>query len=224
MIDGIKSSVGWITSGLGNFAMAILLATGYLGIVITMALESACIPLPSEVVMPFSGALAAKGDFSFWAVVLCGSLGNLIGSIIAWWVGMKGGRPFIERYGRYVLLSEHSLETAERWFSKHGEATVFFSRMLPIVRTFISLPAGIGRMPFAKFCFFTLIGAIPWNWLLTYIGFKLGEGWDTTYSHYYHDFQLVIAALILAGFAWFIVHHIRGRIMPKSENENEDES
>jgi membrane protein DedA with SNARE-associated domain len=216
MIEGIKSFIDYVISGLGNIALSILAATGYLGIIITMALESACIPLPSEVVMPFSGALAAEGRFDFWAVVFCGTIGNLIGSILAWWVGLKGGRPFIERYGRYVLLSEHSLETAERWFSRYGEVTVFFSRMLPIVRTFISLPAGIGKMPFGRFCLFTFIGAIPWNWLLTWIGFKVGAEWDTKYSKYYHDFQIVIAVLIVVGFVWFVVHHFKGRIKPKS--------
>jgi membrane protein DedA with SNARE-associated domain len=220
MITAIKSFVDWVITGLGSIAMSILLATGYLGIIITMALESACIPLPSEVVMPFSGALAAKGEFDFWAVVFCGTIGNLIGSILAWWVGLRGGRPFIEKYGRYILLSEHSLDTAERWFSKYGEVTVFFSRMLPIVRTFISLPAGIGKMPFFRFCFFTFIGAIPWNWLLTYIGFKVGEGWEEKYSKYYHDFQLVIAVIIVGGFIWFIAHHVKGRIKPKAPEEN----
>lgn len=208
-----------IITALGNFSLGILEATGYWGIIITMALESACIPLPSEVVMPFSGALAFKGVFSFWAVVFAGTIGNLIGSILAWYVGLKGGRPFIERYGRYILLSEHSLDTAEKWFSKYGEATVFFSRMLPIVRTFISLPAGIGKMPFLRFCLFTFIGAIPWNWLLTYIGFKVGENWEELYGKYFDKAHYVIFAVILIGFIWFIWHHVKGRIKPKAKND-----
>ena len=209
-----------IITALGNFSLGILEATGYWGIIITMALESACIPLPSEIVMPFSGALAAKGVFSFWAVVFAGSIGNLIGSTLAWYVGLKGGRPFIERYGRYILLSEHSLHTAERWFSKYGEAIVFFSRMLPIIRTFISLPAGIGKMPFFRFCIFTFIGAVPWNWLLTYIGYKLGEGWEDKYGKYFHEAQYIIAGLIIIGLIWFIWHHVKGRIKPKAKNDS----
>jgi membrane protein DedA with SNARE-associated domain len=186
-----------------------------------MALESACIPLPSEVVMPLAGAYAAKGLFNFWLVVFAGSIGNLIGSILAWYVGLKGGRPFIERYGRYILLSEHSLESAEKWFSKRGEVTVFFSRMLPIVRTFISLPAGIGKMPFFRFCVLTFLGAVPWNWLLTYIGYKVGENWEELYGKYFDKAHYVIFAVILIGFIWFVWHHFKGRIKPKATNSTE---
>jgi len=208
-----------IIEALSNFALWIFDVTGYWGIIITMALESACIPLPSEVVMPYAGALAFKGLFSFWSVVFAGSIGNLIGSWIAWYVGLKGGRPFVERYGRYILLSEHSLETAEKWFTKYGEVTVFFSRMLPIVRTFISLPAGIGKMPFWRFSLFTFIGAVPWNLLLTYIGFKLGEGWEDKYGKYFDEAHHVIAGIIVVGIIWFIWHHLKGRIKPNANIE-----
>lgn len=209
-----------IIEALSNFALWIFDVTGYWGIIITMALESACIPLPSEVVMPYAGALAFQGHFSFWSVVFAGTIGNLIGSWIAWYVGLKGGRPFIERYGRYILLSEHTLETAEKWFNKYGEATVFFSRMLPIIRTFISLPAGIGKMPFWRFSVFTFIGAVPWNWLLTYLGYKLGEGWEDKYGKYFHEAQYIIAGIILLGIIWFIWYHVKGRIKPKTTNNN----
>jgi membrane protein DedA with SNARE-associated domain len=218
-LESVLNIIEAIISWLGNLALSIVEACGYYGIIITMALESACVPLPSEVVMPLGGALVAKGVYGFWAVVFAGTVGNLIGSITAWWVGLKGGRPFIERYGRYILLSAHDLERAERWFAKYGEATVFFSRMLPIVRTFISLPAGIGKMPLWRFCIFTFIGAIPWNWFLTYIGFKVGEQWDEKYSKYYHEFQYVIAALILIGIIWFIWHHVKGRMRSKSPED-----
>ena len=222
MLEAIKTFIEAVIAWLGGIALGILAATGYWGIIITMALESACIPLPSEVVMPLGGALAAEGVYSFWSVVFAGTIGNLIGSIAAWWVGMKGGRPFIERYGRYILLSEHSLDSAEKWFDKYGEVTVFFSRMLPVIRTFISLPAGIGKMPFWRFCLFTFIGAIPWNWFLTYVGFKLKEGWEEKYSHYFHDFSLVIAGLIVVGFIWFIWHHVKGRIKAKSHKDSSE--
>ena len=218
-MEAILTFIDVVITGLGNFALGIVEALGYWGIIITMALESACIPVPSEVVMPAGGVLVNEGVFNFWDVVFAGTIGNLIGSIIAWWGGLKGGRPFIERYGRYILLSEHSLVTAERWFARYGEATVFFSRMMPIIRTFISLPAGIGKMPFRRFCLLTFVGSIPWNWLLTYLGYKLSEGWEEKYSKYYHDFQLVIAILIVIGVVWFIWHHVKGRIKPKNTEE-----
>jgi membrane protein DedA with SNARE-associated domain len=211
-----------IFTALHEFAIWVFETTGYFGIIFTMALESACIPLPSEVVMPLGGAHAALGGFDFWLVVFSGTIGNLIGSIAAWWVGLRGGRPVIERYGRYILLSEHSLETAEKWFAKYGEATVFFSRMMPIIRTFISLPAGIGKMPFWRFCIFTFIGAIPWNWLLTFIGYKLGEGWEEKYGKYFKEAQTVIAVLIVVGIIWFIWHHLKGRIRPKGPQGSAD--
>jgi membrane protein DedA with SNARE-associated domain len=213
-----------ILTALHNFAVWVFNTTGYLGIVITMALESACIPIPSEVVMPLGGAHAATGGFNFWLVVAAGTLGNLIGSIAAWWVGLKGGRPLIERYGRYILLSDHSLRTAERWFARHGEVTVFFSRMMPIIRTFISLPAGIGKMRLSRFCIYTVLGAIPWNWLLTWVGFEVGLNWEEKYGKYFHSFQKLIAVVIIIGFVWFVWHHVRGRIRPKPKGESPGKS
>ena len=121
----------------------------------------------------------------------------------------------IIRYGRYILLSGHDLERAERWFARYGEATVFFSRMLPIIRTFISLPAGIGKMPVWRFSIYTFLGSVPWNLFLTWVGYELREDWDTKYSHLYHKFSLVIAVLIIIGIVWFIWHHVKGRVKPR---------
>ena len=146
---------------LSRFVIGTISAWGYTGILVTMAIESACIPLPSEIIMPFSGYLVTTGQFTMVGVTLAGALGNVVGSILAYYAGVWGGRPFVERYGPYMLLSHRDLETADRWFLKYGEAAVFFSRMLPVVRTFISLPAGIARMNFPRFVIFTFIGSIP---------------------------------------------------------------
>ena len=200
-----------ILAALAGFVITVITYTSYWGIIFTMALESACIPLPSEVIMPFSGFLVSKGTLSFWPVIIAGTVGNLIGSLLAWWVGLKGGRPLIERYGCYLLLCRSDLDRAERWFSRYGEATVFFSRMLPIVRTFISLPAGIGKMPLWRFSIYTFLGAIPWNWFLATVGVKLGENWEEIRG-YFHNADIVIAVLLVMGIAWFIWHHVRGRI------------
>jgi len=202
-----------LLSALAGFVIAVITYTSYWGIIFTMALESACIPLPSEVIMPFSGFLVSQGTLSFWLVIFAGTAGNLIGSLLAWWVGLKGGRPLIERYGRYILLSNHDLDRAERWFSRYGEATVFFSRMLPIVRTFISLPAGIGKMPLWRFCIYTFLGAIPWNWFLTMVGVKLGENWEDI-KQYFQRADIVIAVLLGIGIIWFIWRHMKGRLKP----------
>ncbi len=141
----------------GSFIVNIISSLGYFGITILMALESACIPIPSEIIMPFSGFLVFAEKFSLWSVVLWGTIGNLIGSIIAYFVGYYGGRPLVEKYGKYILISHHELALADSWFQKYGGLSVFFSRLLPVVRTFISLPAGIARMPFLKFCLYTVL-------------------------------------------------------------------
>lgn len=195
-----------IITELSRFVIACISKFGYAGIVFTMAVESACIPLPSEIIMPFSGYLVTTGDFTLWGVTLAGAVGNLVGSIAAYYVGMWGGRPFVERYGRYVLVSNRDLDVADRWFHKYGEAAVFFSRMLPVVRTFISLPAGIARMPFGRFCLFTFVGALPWCWLLAYVGVKMGERWADL-RQYFHQFDILIGLALAAALAWFVWSH-----------------
>jgi membrane protein DedA with SNARE-associated domain len=156
--------------------------------------------------MPFSGYLVTTGQFTMLGVTLAGAVGNVIGSIVAYYAGVWGGRPFVERYGPYVLLSRRDLDTADRWFAKYGEAAVFFSRLLPVVRTFISLPAGIARMNFPRFVIFTFIGALPWCYLLAYIGVAMGERWEGL-REYFHQFDIVIGVcLVLAG-AYFLWSH-----------------
>lgn len=195
-----------ILAELSKFAIATISRFGYTGILITMAIESACIPLPSEIIMPFSGYLISTGRFSMLGVTLAGATGNLVGSILAYYVGMWGGRPFVERYGRYVLVSHHDLEVADRWFARYGEAAVLISRMLPVVRTFISLPAGIARMNFPRFVVFSFVGALPWCYLLAFIGLKLGERWEEL-RQYFHRIDLAIGLLLVAAAAYFVWSH-----------------
>ncbi|MEI6502377.1 MAG: DedA family protein [Armatimonadota bacterium] len=159
-----------------------------------MLLESACIPVPSEAIMPFAGFAVSEGTMTLFGITVAGVAGNLIGSWIAYWVGLYGGRPFIDKYGKYVLLRHHHVELAERWFAKYGPVTVFFSRMLPIVRTFISLPAGIAKMPFWKFTLYTTLGCIPWVFFLGWLGTRLCAHWEDIrpYLHY-ADYAVVVA-------------------------------
>ncbi len=166
----VKSLTGFITN--------LIESTGYLGILVLMTLESALIPIPSEIIMPFAGYVVYMGKLDLVLVVLMGTLGNLIGSLLAYYLGLYGGRPFIEKYGKYILIRHSHLETAERLFNHYGDIIIFASRMLPAVRTVISLPAGIGKMNLKRFTIYTFIGSIPWNFALTYLGFLLGPKWD----------------------------------------------
>jgi membrane protein DedA with SNARE-associated domain len=184
---------------------------GWLGVVIMMAIESACIPLPSEVVMPLAGQYLINGGGDLWGVVLAGfygALGCTIGSTIAYWVGALGGRPIIEKYGKYVLINKHHLHTADRWFEKYGEATAFFSRLLPVVRTFISFPAGVARMNFPKFIIYTFLGSFPWSAGLAWAG----AVWPPrTIREALRPFDIPIILIILALVAWFVVRNLRNR-------------
>lgn len=195
-----------IIEELGRFVIAVISRFGYTGIVATMAIESACIPLPSEIIMPFSGYLITTGQFTMLGVTLAGAIGNVIGSIVAYYAGVWGGRPFVERYGPYLLISQRDLERADRWFLKYGEAAVLLSRMLPVVRTFISLPAGVARMNFPRFVIFTFVGAVPWCFLLAYVGLKMGERWKEL-RDYFHGFDVIIGLFLVAAFAYFLWSH-----------------
>jgi membrane protein DedA with SNARE-associated domain len=193
-------------------------AAGYLGVAAAMTLESACIPLPSELILPLAGWMVSRElqepltgrPWDFWLAVVAGVLGNTAGSLLAYAVGYVGGRPILERYGRYVLISTHDIAVADRWFAKYGDATVFFTRMLPIVRTFISLPAGIARMPLARFTVFSLLGAIPWTIGLVYAGRVLGDNWRTI-REYLAGLDILVAALLLAAVAFFVWRHLPRR-------------
>lgn len=182
-----------------NWIMNEVAQYGYLAVFVGMVLESACIPIPSEIIMPFGGLLAARGQLNFWWVGMLGAIANVVGSWLAYWVGRFGGRSFIEKYGRYTLISRHHLQLADRWFEEKGEITVFVTRLLPGIRTFISLPAGIACMNFWRFTVYSFIGVLPWSFLLTYLGYLLGENWDklTSYLHTANYFLLGGALLIV---------------------------
>ena len=179
-----------------------------LAIYVTMTLESACIPIPSEIVMPYAGHLVAKGKLGIMQAALVASLANLSGSWLAYTVGRYGGRAFIDRYGRYIFLSKKHLNDADHWFARRGEITVFLSRMLPAVRTFISLPAGIAKMDFFKFSIYSFLGSLPWNVALVYLGYIFTDKWDVLQKHL-HDFNIIVFAFIGIIVALFFVVRIR---------------
>lgn len=179
-----------------QWATELIGAWGLPAVFILMLLESACIPVPSEAIMLFAGFAVSTGDMTLLGITVAGVLGNLIGSWIAYAVGLYGGRPFIDKYGKYIFMRHHHVELAERWFAKYGPATVFFSRMLPIVRTFISLPAGIGKMPFGRFTLYTALGCIPWVLLLGWIGMKVGDNWEAIRDQLHYADYAVAAAIV----------------------------
>jgi len=197
-----------IIDALAKIVIATIAVLGYPGIFLLMLVESCGVPMPSEIIMPFSGFLVAEGRMNLWLVSLMGALGNVAGSLLAYWIGAKGGRPLIERYGRYVLISKHDLNTADRWFAKYGEATAFFSRLMPIVRTYISFPAGVARMNVWRFSLYTFLGALPWSAALAYAGVRMGEHWEMIREKL-HRFDLAVGLLIVAGLAWYVWRHVK---------------
>jgi membrane protein DedA with SNARE-associated domain len=204
-----------IITEISRFIVSMISTFGYIGIFLTMAIESACIPLPSEIIMPFSGYLVTTGQFTMLGVTLAGAIGNVAGSLVAYYAGVWGGRPFFERYGPYMLVSVRDIEMADRWFAKYGEAAVFFGRMLPVVRTFISLPAGIAGVNIYRFILFTFLGALPWCYLLAYIGVKMGEQWEHLRG-YFHQFDIVIGVGLALAIGYFVWSHWPKR-QPKLE-------
>lgn len=196
---------------LGQIIISVISHLGYAGIVLLMGIESACIPLPSEVIMPFSGYLVSTGRFSLGWVAFAGAVGCNLGSLMAYYAGAWGGRPLAEKYGRLVWVSRHDLDMAERFFARYGDAAVFLARLLPVVRTFIALPAGIARMNFLRFNVYTFLGSFPWCWALAYLGLKLGPRW-TILRQYFHRFDAVIGVAILAAVLWFIYDHWKNRL------------
>nr|WP_244163314.1 DedA family protein [Paenibacillus pectinilyticus] len=191
--------IDWISSS----ATSLIATYGVLGIFIGMVLESACIPIPSEVIMLFGGFFVQKGSFSYFEVVSAGVLGNLIGSVLIYWIGATGARTLLVKYGKYVWIKTEHMDKAEQWFRRYGEWAAFFGRNLPLIRTFISLPAGIARMNFPRFLLFTFLGCLPWNMAMTYLGFKLGENWQEV-----EPYVRPISYLMLAVIVIFIGRHI----------------
>jgi membrane protein DedA with SNARE-associated domain len=216
-----------IVGALGQFIQNMFMFFGPfgIGVILAMAIESACIPLPSEIIMPFAGYLIVTGFFKFggplasifW-IGLIGAFGCLVGSIVAYAVGKWGGRPFLDKYGKYVLISKHDLDLADRFFNKYGEIAIFTSRLLPVIRTFISLPAGIAKMRFVRFCFYTTLGSIPWCWALAAVGWKIGRhaadinAWKENLKHslgkWMHLVDALILVLIIAAIVWYVMRHL----------------
>jgi membrane protein DedA with SNARE-associated domain len=193
-----------------HFVTQVIGSLGYTGIVALMGIESACIPLPSEIIMPFAGYLVYTGRFSLFWVATAGAIGCNVGSIFAYWVGAAGGRPLVERYGRWVLMSHHDLDRMTKFFEKYGTITVLLGRLLPVVRTFIAFPAGVARMPQLRFHVYTFIGSWPWCYALAYVGMRLGQAWETDprFHEWFHRFHLVVELGLLAAIVWFVWTHI----------------
>ena len=183
---------------------------GYGGIFLLMFLESCGVPMPSEVIMPFSGFLVFKGEMNLMAITLVGTLGNVAGSLLAYWIGAKGGRPLIEKYGKYILISRHDLDLADRLFAKYGQLVVFFGRLLPVIRTYISFPAGIAKMDVKKFVFYTTLGALPWVWIFGWLGVKMRENWENIRATL-HNFDVSIALLVVVAVGWYIWRHLKNK-------------
>ena len=203
-----------IITALAGFVIAVISKGGYLGVIALMAIESACIPLPSEIIMPFAGYLVYTGQFKLLWAATAGAIGCNLGSVVAYEIGFYGGRPLIEKYGSYLLMSRHDLETADRFFERFGSAAVFFGRLLPVIRTFIALPAGVARMPRLRFHVYTFAGSWPWCFALAWVGMKLGERWhtDPRLSHWLHRLDVVVIALLLLAVLWFLRSHWKNRV------------
>jgi membrane protein DedA with SNARE-associated domain len=195
-----------VISAIASWIVAVISSAGYGGVVVLMAIESACIPLPSEVIMPFAGYLVSIGRFSLVGAATMGALGCNIGSTVAYYVAATGGRAAFERWGAYVLVRPHEIDRAEEFFARYGAVTVFVGRLLPVVRTFIAFPAGLARMPMLKFQLYTFIGSWPWCFGLAYAGYVLGNRWnsDPTLREIFHRFDAAIVIVLLAGFGWFV--------------------
>lgn len=194
--------------------VATISAGGYLGILALMAIESACIPLPSEIIMPFSGYLVSTGRFNLFLVATAGALGCNLGSSIAYAIGHYGGRPLVERWGRFVLVSRQDLALVDRFFARFGGVTVFVCRLLPLVRTFVALPAGIAHMPQGKFQLYTFLGSWPWCFALAYVGEQLGARWqsDPALRDILHRFDALIVAVLLILIVWYVARHWNHRL------------
>jgi len=202
-----------LTDPIVQAAVDVVDAMGLAGVFVLMLLESACIPVPSEATMLFAGFNVSNGEYSLFAATAAGVLGNLVGSWIAYWVGYAGRVDILEKHAGKLHIKKSHLEWADRWFERHGDATVFFTRMLPIVRTFISLPAGVARMPFWRFTVFTLLGCIPWVLLLTFIGKQAGDNW-ASWKDSLHYVDYAVAAAIVIGVVWLVVRN-RRRAQPE---------
>ncbi len=205
-----------LIEALGSWIQAVIASGGYFAVAGLMAVESACIPLPSEVIMPFAGSLVALGRFGLWEAALAGAIGCVLGSIPAYYLGQFGGRPLIQRYGRYVLISGHDLDLADRLFARFGERIVFVARLLPVIRTFIAFPAGVARMELGRFLVYTFAGSLPWCLGLAWVGEKLGQHWEAL-KPIFHASDGVIAVLGAVAVGLWVWRHVRQAKRPATE-------
>lgn len=203
----VEQILGW----LAGIVIAVIEATGYLGVLILMAIESACVPLPSELVMPFAGYLVSLGKMNLFAAATAGALGCNLGSVIAYEIGKRGGRPVIERWGKYLLIGPDELDAADRFFLRWGRSAVFIGRLLPVIRTFIAFPAGVARMPLIPFHLYTFAGSWPFCFALTWVGMKLGEAWhtDPRLKEAFHSADAVIGVVLVVVVGGYIWHRVR---------------
>jgi membrane protein DedA with SNARE-associated domain len=199
-----------ILGALTNLIIHIISTLGYAGVGLLMALQTMAIPIPSEVILPFAGFLASAGRFNIFVIALMGGLGSCIGSSIAYYIGYKGGRPLVLKYGKYILISHHDLDMTEKFFAKFGSIAIFIGQLLPIVRSFIAFAAGLVEEVFWKFILFTFLGSFLWSLMLAYIGMKLGDNWATLRDKF-HNLDLLIVLIIIVGIVWWVNRHIRNR-------------
>ena len=197
-----------IIATLTNFIVHIISSLGYPGVALLMGVESAAIPLPSEIIMPFAGFLASEGRFTLFGIAIAGGVGSALGSSVTYWIGKVGGRPLVERYGKYVLISQHDIDMADKFFERFGNVSTFIGRLLPVVRTFISIPAGIARIPFWGFIAYSFIGSFLWSYVLGYFGYRLGPEWITLRERI-HWLDTVIVILVVVFAVWWVWRHFR---------------
>jgi membrane protein DedA with SNARE-associated domain len=215
-----------ILSAIATWISAFISSTGYGGIFLLMSLESALIPIPSEITMPFAGFLASTGRFELWWVIIIGALANLAGSLLVFWLGWWGQEAWVRRalrkYGRFLFLSEEKLDGTEYWLRKHGEKIAFFSRLLPVVRTFISLPMGMARMNVMRFGIYTFLGSLVWSAVLAYAGYLLGENWGAL-EPYYREYEVVLLIAAGAILIFFLWQHFRRRRPTRPDPSKDDD-
>ena len=204
----IEKILGW----LAGIIIAVISSGGYLGIVLLMAIESACVPLPSEIIMPFAGYLVSTGRFDLFLAATAGAIGCNLGSIVAYEIGKRGGRPLALRWGKYVLVGPGEIDAADRFFARYGSIAVLIGRLLPVIRSFIAFPAGVARMRLVPFHIYTFLGSWPWCFGLAWIGMKLGKAWDSDprLKAAFHSADVMIAAVLVAAVAFYLWHRLRG--------------
>lgn len=202
----------------GQFMLSTISYFGYFGIFSLMVLESMVFPVPSEFVMPFAGFLASQGQFNIVLVIVFSSLGSIVGSLLSYYIGKRWGIKLIESYGKYVLVDIDDLKKTQEWFDKRGELTIFFSRLIPVVRHLISIVAGVGKMNIKKFSLYTIAGATIWNSFLAYLGYVLGQNWENV-SRYSEEIDIIVVIALILGVTYFVYRHITKRKKYRAKNK-----